>query len=277
MRSLRLLVAALLLPMLMGFPLPSSVAAQEAASPRIAPPGFRTVITEPGVTIWRKGRDYVQIVSPHRGATLRVLHGKVIPSDGAGTNFARRDLRDWWTEWKAAEPTALTLANGQFFNMANAAKSPLAFSTKINGIVYAGYGDGTEYNGRKMLLRIGARHATVEPYDDDAGSLYAFPEPTIIVGLRPDVSKSGNVRRGRTFVGTMPNGNLLLFSSPAATQRYAERILIAFGADRAKIMMLDGGGSAQLIHDGDLLIPARATAATVLRTVPLAIGVTRGG
>ncbi len=246
------------------------------ASPRIAPPGFRELRHEPGVTMWRKGKEYVQVISPHRGATLHMLHGKVIPSEGQGTNFERRDLRDWWTEWKRGEPMALTLLNGQFFNMADSAKSPLAFSAKIDGIVYAGYGDEVEYNGRKMLLRIAERRATVEPYDDDAGSLYALPEANVIVGLRPDVSKSGGVRRGRTFAGTMPNGNLLLFSSPAASQRYAERILIAFGADRERIMMLDGGGSAQLIHDGTLLIPARTNSTTVLRTVPLAIGVTRG-
>ena len=276
MSVLRLLVADLLLPMLMGFPFPSSVVAQNAAPTHIAPLGFRVVANEPGVTMWRKGRDYVQVISPHRGATLKILHGTVIPSDGEGTNFQRRDLRDWWTEWKAKEPAALTLLNGQFFNMANPAKSPLAFSTKINGIVYAGYGDGNEYQGRKMLLRIADRRMTVEPYDDDVGSLYALPEAHIIVGLRPDVSKAGNVRRGRTFVGTMPNGNLLLFSSPASSQRYAERILIAFGADRKHIMMLDGGGSTQLIHDDTLLIPARTKNTTHIRSVPLAIGVTRG-
>jgi hypothetical protein len=272
---LRPLLVALFLPLAGWTTFAPSVAAQAAPPARIAPPGFREVATESGVTLWRKNREYVQVVSPHRGAVLHLLHGPIIPSEGAGTNFARRDLREWWTEWQAQEPLAFTLTNGQFFNMNNASKSPLAFSTKINGVVYAGYGDGIEYAGCKMALRIGSRHATVDAYDDNAGSLYAFPEPNIIVGLRPDVSKAGNVRRGRTFVGTMPNGNLLLFTSPAATQRYAERILIAFGADRKKIMMLDGGGSSQMIHDGTLLLPAQRSSATPLRRVPLAIGVTR--
>lgn len=258
-------VAALLLIAVPAF-------AQETPS-RLAPGGFREETLYRGVTLWRKGKEYVQVISPHRGAELHLLHGTLVPSEGEGTNFARLDLRDWWEEWSSEEPRAITLANGQFFNMNNPAKSPLAFSTKIDGVVYAGYGDVSEYGGQKMILRIGARHATVEKYDDDAGSLYAFPEDDIIVGLRPEVSKSGSVRRGRTFVGTMRNGNLIVFTSPAATQRYAARILAAFGAERTKIMMLDGGGSSQLIHEGKMVIPVQPKNAP-LRTVPLAIGIT---
>ncbi len=117
----------------------------------------------------------------------------------------------------------------------------------------------------------------MEPFNDDAGSLYDFPEADIIVGLRPDVSKTGNRRLGRTFIGTMKNGNLIIFTSPLSTQRRAERMLMAFGADRKRIMMLDGGGSTQFILEGDLLIPAtKRREVPALRTVPLAIGVTRG-
>jgi hypothetical protein len=143
--------------------------------------------------------------------------------------------------------------------------------------VYAGYGDESEYAGKKLLLRIADDAVTMEPYDDDAGSLYALPEHDIIVGLKPDVSKTGNVRRGRTFVGATDDGTLLVFISPAATQRYAFRILHAFGANRSKIMMLDGGGSAQFVHEGKLLIPSKKGAAEpYVRPVPLAIGIVAG-
>ncbi len=246
-----------------------------AQTPRIAPAGFREIAHEEGVTIWKNRRnEYMQIISPHRGAVVDLLHGGILPTEGEGTNFARRDLRDWWEEWSEKTPDALTIANGQFFNMNNPNGSPLAFSTKIDGIVHVGYGDENEYQGKKMLLRIGKRYATVEPYKDDAGTLYEFSEPDIIVGLHPSVSKNGSRRLGRTFMGTMRNGNLLIFSSPAATQRYAERMMMAFGADRNRIMMLDGGGSTQLIHDGRLLIPTKS--AETVRKVPLAIGVTKG-
>jgi len=247
------------------------------AARRNVPPGFREADTAKGVHLWRKGKEYVHAVSPAAGATIQLLHGGMIPSDGAGTNFARRDLREWWNKWSKETDSAYTLVNAQFFNTANDAKSPLAFSTKIGGIVYAGYGDESEYPGKKLLLRIGENSADVQPYNDDAGSLYALPEENIIVGLKPDVSKAGNVRRGRTFIGTDDDGTMFIFVSPAATQRYAYRILVAFGAERSKIMMLDGGGSAQFIHEGTLLIPsAKGSTPPYLRPVPLAIGVTAG-
>ncbi len=244
--------------------------------PRLAPPGFREIRHEEGVTVWRNRKsEYAQVISPHRGAVVKLLQGGVLPTEGEGTNFARRNLMEWWETWKEEHGDALSIANGQFFNMNDPAKSPIAFSTKIDGIVYVGYGDGNEYGGKKMLLRIGKRYATVEPYADDAGTLYDFPEPDVIVGLRPDVSKAGNRKLGRTFMGTMQNGNLLVFTSPAATQRYAERMLLAFGAQRGKVMMLDGGGSTQLILDGDLVTP-KGVDIDALRAVPLAIGVTKG-
>lgn len=255
----------------------AAAAPQAQAARSAVPPGFREADEAEGVHLWRKGKEYVHAVSPAAGASIRLLHGGMIPSDGAGTNFARRDLRTWWSDWSKGERGAYALFNAQFFNTANDAKSPLAFSTKIGGIVYAGYGDESEYAGKKLLLRIGDDAVSMEPYDDDAGSLYALPEDDIIVGLKPDVSKAGNVRRGRTFIGATDDGKLLVFVSPAATQRYAFRILQAFGADRSKIMMLDGGGSAQFIHEGALLIPAKkAATAPYLRPVPLAIGVVAG-
>lgn len=248
-----------------------------AVETQTVPPGFRRIDSAQGVTLWRKNREYVQIVSLQDGAILHLLHGTMIPSDGAGTNFSRKSIRDWWTDWSTQERSAYSLINAQFFNTNNPAKSPLAFSTKIDGIVYAGYGDASEYPGRKLLLRLGAQSATVEPYDDDAGSLYQYEEDNIIVGLRPDASKAGNVRRGRTFVGTTHDGNILIFTSPAATQRYAHRILLAFGAARSTVLMLDGGGSTQFVHDGTLLIPTNKTdAQSLARAVPLALGVTTG-
>ncbi len=264
------LAAVVAIPLFLVFP-------SEQAEARGAPPGFRVADANEGVLLWKKGRDYVQIASPASGASVHVLHGDMIPSDGAGTNFARRDMREWWSEWSDEHDAAYTLVNAQFFNTANDAKSSLAFSTKINGIVYVGYGDETEYRGRKLALRIGDDSVNMKPYDDDPGSLYEMPEKNVIVGLKPDVSKAGNIRKGRTFVGVNDDGHLLLFVSPGATQRYAYRILVAFGANRSDIMMLDGGGSAQFIHEGELLIPSvKNDAVPYLRTVPLAIGVTSG-
>lgn len=238
-----------------------------------APPGFREITAERGVTLWRKGREYVQVVSLARGAKLDILQGGVKPSEGAGTQFERSHIREWWEEWSAKNDDAFSMMNAQFFNMSDPAKAPLAFSVKSDGVVHPGYGDADEFKNEKLVLLLGERRATVLPYKDDAAMLYDRPEKNAIVGLEAAADKSKNRRLGRTFAGVMPNGNVLLFSSPGATQRYATRMLFAFGAKRTGVLMLDGGASSQLVVQDEFLVPTRAT---TLRTVPQAIGVRAG-
>lgn len=249
--------------------------AQEA--PRTAPPGYKEVSSDRGVALWRKGREYVQVISPARGARMQFLHGDVLPSEGQATSFERKKIEQWWEEWKEHNPAAFSMTNGQFFNMNDSSKAPLAFSTKIDDVVYTGYGDATEYQEGKLLLLVGERKAAMVEYNDDAAQLYEHTEEEAIVGLKPEIDKSRNRRLGRTFVGVMRNGNIILFTSPTATQRYATRIILAFGADRRKVMMLDGGASTQLAtHDGRI-IPGNRPSDPAQRAVPQAIGVLAGG
>lgn len=75
----------------------------------------------------------------------------------------------------------------------------------------------------------------------------------------------------------MPQGNLLIFTSPTATQRYAERILVSFGADWGNALMLDGGGSTQLVHKGTVLVPSPQPGKDIfLRSLPQVLGVVAG-
>lgn len=225
------------------------------------------------MTLWRKGREYVQVVSLARGAKIDMLQGDVKPSEGTGTQFERSHIREWWEEWSEDEDNAFSMMNAQFFNMSDPAKAPLAFSVKSDGVVHPGYGDADEFKNEKLVLLFGERRATVLPYKDDAAMLYDRPEDNAIVGLEATADKSKNRRLGRTFAGVMPNGNVLLFSSPGATQRYATRMLFAFGAKRTGVLMLDGGASSQLVVQDEPLVPTRTD---ILRTVPQAIGVRSG-
>ncbi len=254
--------------------LPTALFAQQ--SDRIFAPGFREIDSAPGVTLFQKGRDYVHIVSPRRDAGVRLLYGTVSAGNDE-TQFARKDIREWWKTWSQTEPQAFALMNSQFFNASDPAKAALAFSTKADGIVYEGYGDKREFLGGKMLLRIGKKHTIVEPYNDNPRSLARFPEPDIIVGLRADINKQASRRLGRTFIAGMPQGNLLIFTSPTATQRYAERILVSFGADWGNTLMLDGGGSTQLVHKGTVLVPSHPPGKDIfLRSLPQVLGVVAG-
>jgi hypothetical protein len=254
--------------------LPTTLFAQQ--SDRIFAPGFREVSSAPGVTLFQKGKDYVHIVSPRRDGGVRLLYGAV--SEGTeDTQFARKDIREWWQTWSQAEPQAFSLMNSQFFNASDPTKAALAFSTKADGVVYEGYGDKREFLGGKMLLRIGAKHTIVQPYNDNPRSLDRFPEPDIIVGLRADIDKQSARRLGRTFIAGMPQGNLLIFTSPKATQQYAERILVSFGADWDNVLMLDGGGSTQLVHKGKVLVPSHKPGKDVVhRPLPQALGIVAG-
>ena len=72
----------------------------------------------------------------------------------------------------------------------------------------------------------------------------------IIAGLTEDARKSPTKYVGRTFVGVDDRNQdgrfetVLIFSTKSARQKDAVGVLREFGAD--KVMMLDGGGSAQL-------------------------------
>lgn len=249
----------------------SSAQVADASTGRAAPPGYREEQAARGVTLWRKHREYVQVVSPRRGARLKLLAGRIMPSEIQGTAFERMDMREWWTEWSKMDEAAFSVFNGQFFDMSDPVKGPIAFSIKIDGVVHPGYGDGVEYPQGKMVLLLNENGYDVRPYADDAATLFNRPEREAIVGLKPDMSKNAATRLGRTFVGVAPNGNAIVLTSPGATQRYATRILLAFGADRQKIIMLDGGASTQLVADGKLLTQAKRGQAP--RAVPQAIGV----
>jgi len=234
--------------------------------------GFREIDTGRGVALYQRGRDYLEVIVPRRGGEMRSLLGPIIPSFEPFEQFPRKTIDAWWDDWNEQSSGAFSVLNGQFFDMTSSDRAPLAFSVKSAGVVHTGYGDATEYKGAKRMLVMGESKHDILPYDDDAGTLRQRPEEEIIVGLKPDAAKTASRRVGRTFIGVTPNGRTLLFTSPGATQRYATRILFALGAGRQSVMMLDGGGSTQLVQDGKRLLPRNDE----LRTIPHVIGVSSG-
>lgn len=258
-----LLAAALLLP--------AAASAREFTRAR----GFRTVSAAPGVTLLRRGREYVQAVDP-AVAHVRLVQDNPTAS-GAQTLFVRRTVPQTWALRAAAEPRTFSAVNGQFFNMRYADSAALAFSVRADGKVYAGYGDRTEYLGRKRLLVLGEGTASVEPYGDDPMALETRGEPQIIVGLATDAPKAAGTRLGRTLAGVTRDGWLLLFSSPFSNQRRAERLLQGMGVPRTDMVLFDGADSSQLVtRDGVLVRGSGVQRAGGLRKVPQAIVVEAG-
>ena len=94
-----------------------------------------------------------------------------------------------------------------------------------------------------------------------------------IVGLQENADKGVEDQTGRTFVGVQDKDGdrlyetILIFTSKQATQPHATNVLKSFGA--TQVMMLDGGGSTQLICQGNNYIDSQ-------RTIPQMIAIFSG-
>lgn len=242
------------------------------------PEGFTPILAAPGVALYRKNfpggnPDYVQVIDLSQGAGLAPLHGQVAdPRQGRGVfggadaRFRSRHLEDYWQS-VAADPQAFCAVNGQFFYMKEY-PTRLPYPLKKDGqIVTDGYGID-QFPDKQLMLALWPGRADILPLTRD--TLYASDAPHIVAGLTADAPKQKKRITGRTFVG-IDDGDgdglfetVYIFASATATQMHAEAALQNFGAD--KIMMLDGGGSTQLICGGRSYIASE-------RLIPQALGV----
>jgi hypothetical protein len=243
------------------------------------PDGFRLVNATLGIRLYQKdykngSPDYVQVIDLSDGAAVQVLHGSITnPGDGKGVyggdnaRFTRQSIRKFWQEFTAANPRAFCVSNGQFFKMAES-PSTLPFPLKKDGQVLTdGYGI-KEFPNQKLMLEIWPDHVDIQPLSSQA--LYSSSAPNIVAGLTEDASKASKKAVGRTFIGVDDRDQdlqaevLLLFNTRNAKPGDAAGVLREFGAD--KVMMLDGGGSTQLICN-------QGTFINTDRAIPQALGV----
>jgi hypothetical protein len=247
------------------------------------PPGFRLVLSAPGVWLYQKdyanGRpDFVQVIDFSQGAGVELLHGPVGASRGStgmygGPNpiITRQPLEAFWGQFTQTHPSAFCLVNGQFFRLTNELDTQLAFPLKKDGAVLSeGYGKN-EYKGEKLIWEIWPERSSISPLSQE--SLYQSNAPDLLAGLTEIANKRAKKLTGRTFIGVDDRNKdgrfetALIFSTQIALQVNAAEVLRQFGADQ--IMMLDGGGSAQLICQGTPYVPSD-------RPVPQAVGVFAG-
>jgi hypothetical protein len=275
-RELRWLTISLFLVAATPFP-------GQPVTPQFTPPtDFQMVLSAPAVQLFKKDYsngtpDYVQVVDLSQGAAVRVLHGAVQkPGIGEGVyggdnpRFARRSLAQYWQELSGTNSNAFCVTNGQFFYMSED-PPPLPFPLKVNGVVLSdGYGI-KEFPDQKLLLEVWDDHVNIRKLTREA--LYTSTAPDIIGGLTEEANKRAKKAVARTFVGVDDrdrNGSaeiLLVFNTSTALQKDAAEVLRDFGADQ--VMMLDGGGSTQLLCQGQDIILSD-------RPVPQALGVVAG-
>lgn len=243
------------------------------------PPGFHLVNSTYGVALYQKDYpngtpDYVQVVDLSEGASIELMHGEI---EGAGEGrgvfggvnpkMAYRTLQSYWNSFSAENPEAFCVTNGQFFYMPET-PTKLSLPLKKDGtMVTEGYA-ANEFSGQTLMLEIWPDRADIRPLSKEA--LYSSDAPNIIGGLTEEAPKRVKRFVPRTFVGVDDrDGNgqfetLLIFNTRSARQADAADVLQSFGSD--KVMMLDGGGSTQLICQGDPVIYSE-------RWIPQAIGV----
>jgi len=105
------------------------------------------------------------------------------------------------------------------------------------------------YPDQKLLLALWPGKADI--VDLSKESLYGTEAPDTLGGLTEEANKRAKFSVGRTFVGIDDRDGedgfetILVFSTRTAKQTGAAAVLREFGAD--KVMMLDGGGSTQLL------------------------------
>jgi hypothetical protein len=246
------------------------------------PQGFKLISEASGVWLYQKeyqngNPDYVQVVDLGLGAGIELLHASVRePRIGRGVyggddpRLGFNSLEGYWQQFSAANPTAFCVTNGQFFYMLEN-PTRLPFPLKVDGTVVSdGYGID-QFLELKLVLQLWDDHADIQPLS--RRSLYGSSAPNIVAGLAEEANKRGTHYVPRTFVGVDDLNQdrqyemIYIFNTMTARQEDAANVLREFGAE--KVMMLDGGGSTQLLCQGKSMIDSE-------RLIPQAIGVRSG-
>ena len=267
----------------------------DAPPPPIPPPDdFTPAAFAPGVHVYHRHGDdgaleYVQIVDLSAGARLDFLHGPIAePGVGRGIyggnspRIHRQFLSEIWGALPHGEPAAanaavLCLSNGQFFldtsNGAWVDPTELAFPVKSDGVILSEGYERWKFRSQRVMLEIRpGGWATISPYSGIA--FYRSTAPDVMVGLSEQARVRSLEQLGRTYVGLVDGDRdglreiILLYSAEAATQSSAVATLRAFGA--RELMMLDGGGSTQLLCQGQSFIFRARPLPQTIATIPAA-------
>ena len=246
------------------------------------PSEFNEIVSKSGVTVYKKNYsggmpDYVQVINLNKGAEIKLLIGSIADEGigegaygGNNPSINRESLSNAWENFSTKEENAVCITNGEFFST-NKYPTTLAFPVKTDEKEIDGYGD-YEYPNQKLVLEVYDDYAKMSNFYGNMNNL----SNNFIVGLTEDADKGFNEKEkkntytARTFIGICDTDNdgyaedILIFNSSYARQTDASEVLKNFGAE--KVMMLDGGGSTQLICEGNSFIASS-------RTIPQTIGV----
>jgi len=218
------------------------------------PSGFKNVSGPVCARVLRKDYsggypDFVAVIDL-RFCRVESLTGQVVtgPPDGS---VRRRTNTEFAEAAKASNGGTHPdfLINGAFF-VPQRDPTTIAFGLKIGGkVISYGYEATARRAGEVLTLSFSpdGNAAYIENY---ARTTVDGPRSHVVGMLNPTVDKRSTDRIPRTFVGIRDGTGdgiaetLLIFVSPGATQREANNVLLAFGAQ--KTGMMDGGSSTFL-------------------------------
>jgi hypothetical protein len=240
---------------------------------------IQTILTVPGIKLYKQKLDYILEIDLRAGAEIQFLFGDLTNTGikrgaygGNDPEFHRQNIKEIWQQLSPQNENLTCLINAQFFRNDQNKSTALAFPIKWQGVkITDGYAGEIEYLTEKKMLTI--HHNQADITDFSPIDWLNSTSPNILVSLSPDADKGILKKTGRTFLGVSDrnhdgiNETILIFASRYASQIHAKNILQAWQAK--DMIMLDGGGSTQLIcHDRILIDSAR--------TIPQFIGIFQG-
>jgi hypothetical protein len=256
---------------------PAAASAQTRVQDGSIPAGFSLLLQGRGVSVYlheeteenEEGeeivvrQEVVQVIDLSTGARVALHHGPIVETGrgdgiygGPSPRIQRQYLETVWYV-AMAQPDAFCVSNGTFFldteNGARVDPTELSFPLKRDGLLISEGHESRRFRYARVMLELWDDHAAIVPLSRQA--LYASSAPNIVTGLSSGARLRSLAEVGRSWIGTADRDGdrlhetIYLYSALAVTQARAEQVMRAFGA--SGLLMLDGGGSTQVICEGD--------------------------
>lgn len=213
------------------------------------PPGFETVNSKPGWTIWKKSQNggdvYVQKIDLNQRSIQFINNTK---QNGSFPSFLIQD--------KFATMSVLSLSNGSFMNEINSANAYISYPYKNGSLIDDGHATKSEYSSRELRVFYtssdGKNVSIVKYYHP--GFIQQSHTGNYMTGVTPYHNQGGRMHEkiGRTFIAIQGNKTVYLLNAEKLTQDEARLNLMNFVINESDIVMLDGSISTQLSYKTSL-------------------------
>jgi Phosphodiester glycosidase len=227
------------------------------------PTGYQPIFNSSSVRVFKNlnRADYITSIDLKQSTAINLTGQYTGAPQG---KVSHRSMSEFWQDAIAKntpQQKAKVVINGAFFAQYKKA-TEIAFGLKSAGTIIS-YGYGLEeFPGLNKTIAWNNTTKQVKIADYDRSTFDKSEFPEVVGALAETAGKRANRPLARTFIG-VKDSTLLVFSSKAARQIDAVNALTSFGAKQ--FAMLDGGGSAGLVVNGQKLIDSGTS-------VPHAIG-----